>query len=151
MKILLAVCSACHPHRFDMFWKKNFGHPQHHKVPPLGHDQGDRMKIPSNMFCIFHLHNTHKVWYQNLRNLNVNRNLMILMTLGWKFYLHSVLLVIPVDLICHMTMFEKKFFNPSAPQRPKVRPLGHDPGNRIKIQSDMFCIFHLWEQTQCLV
>ena len=44
------------------------------------------------------------------------------LTLGWKFYLHSVLLVIPVDLIYHMTMFEKKKFltlwAPPAPQSP---------------------------------
>ena len=44
------------------------------------------------------------------------------LTLGWKFYLHSVLLVIPVDLIYHMTLFEKKFFlapwAPPAPQSP---------------------------------
>ena len=33
----------------------------------------------------------------------------------------------------------------------KVPPLGHDPGNRIKIPSDMFCIFHLCEHTQSLV
>ena len=31
------------------------GHPQRPKVPPLGHDLGGRMKIPSHMFCIFHL------------------------------------------------------------------------------------------------
>ena len=47
------------------------------------------------------------------------------LTLGWKFYLHSVLLAIPMDLICHMTMFEKnKFLTPLVPQRPKVPPLG---------------------------
>ena len=45
------------------------------------------------------------------------------LTLGWKFYLHSVLLVIPVDLIDHMTMIEKKNFflthwAPPAPQSP---------------------------------
>ena len=68
-----------------------------------------------------------------------------------KFYLHSVLLVIPVDLIYHMTMFEKKtIFDPLAPQRPKVPSLGHDPDDRMKILSDMFCIFHLWEHTQSL-
>ena len=38
----------------------------------------------------------------------------------------------PIDLICHMTMFEKK----------KIPP-GHDPGDRMKILSDKFCIFHL--------
>ena len=40
------------------------------------------------------------------------------LTLGWKFYLHSVLLVIPIDLICHMTMFEEFFWHPRHPQRP---------------------------------
>ena len=30
------------------------------------------------------------------------------LTLGCKFYLQSVLFVILVDLICHMTIFEKK-------------------------------------------
>ena len=41
------------------------------------------------------------------------------LTVGWKFYLHYVLLVIPVDLISHMTLFE--FFDPlgtPAPQSP---------------------------------
>ena len=42
-----------------------------------------------------------------------------------------------VDLICHMTMIEK------INVVPKVPPLGHDIGDRIKIQSDMFCIFQL--------
>ena len=56
----------------------------------------------------------------NLWNWQGNQNLMIFdlwphpkvtsLTLGWKFYLHSVLLVIPVYLIYHMTMFEKKIF-----------------------------------------
>ena len=66
-------------------------------------------------------------------------------------YLHFVLLVIPVDLICYMTMFEKNCLTPCVPQCPKVPPLGHDPGDRIKIPSDMFCIFHLCEHTQNLV
>ena len=29
--------------------------PQHPKVPPLGHDPGNKMKIPSNLFSIFSL------------------------------------------------------------------------------------------------
>ena len=61
MKIFLAFCSARQPRRFDMplghvwifFWPP--GHPKRPKVPPLGHDPGDRMKIPSDSFCIFHL------------------------------------------------------------------------------------------------
>ena len=40
---------------------------------------------------------------------------------GIKMYLHSVLLVIADDLICHMTMFEF-CLTPWAPQRPKVPP-----------------------------
>ena len=42
------------------------------------------------------------------------------LTLVRKFYLHSVLLVILVDLICHMTMFEFFFttWAPPAPQSP---------------------------------
>ena len=63
MKILLAFCSARHPRRFDIpydhVWKKNFfwplGTPSIPKVPPLGHDPGDWIKIPSDMFFIFHL------------------------------------------------------------------------------------------------
>ena len=55
------------------------------------------------------------------------------LTLGRKFYLHSVLLIILVDLICHMTMFEKK--NVLTPWAPQVPPLGHDPGDRMKIPS----------------
>ena len=43
------------------------------------------------------------------------------------------------------------FLPPGHPQRPKVPPLGHDPGNRMKIQCDMFCISLLWEHTQSLV
>ena len=43
------------------------------------------------------------------------------LTRGWKFYLHSVLLVILVDLIYNMTMFEKNNLIPwalPAPQSP---------------------------------
>ena len=58
-----------------------------------------------------------------------------------KLYMHSVLLVIPFDLICHMTMFEKN--DPLGTPVPQSPTLGHDPGDRMKIPSDMFCIFHL--------
>ena len=50
----------------------------------------------------------------------------------------------------HDRVWKKKFDPPWVPQCPKVLPLGHDPGDRIKIPSDMFCIFHLWEHTQNL-
>ena len=141
MKMLLALCSARHPCRFD-----------------IPHDHVWKKKN----FWPFICENTHKIWYKKSWNWHGNQNLMIFdlwphpkvtsLTLGWKFYMHSVLLVIPVDLIYHMTMFEKKFFwPPGHPQRPKVPPLGHDLGDRLKIPSDMFCIFHLWEHTQSLV
>ena len=70
------------------------------------------------------------------------------LTLGWKFYLHSVLLVIPVDFIYHMTMFEKKFFwPPGHPQRPKVPPMGHDPGDRMKIPSVWYVLYLTFVRT----
>ena len=131
--------------------------PQHPQVTPLEHDPSSRMKIMFNMSFI--CENTHKVWYKILWNWHGNWNLMIFdlltspkvasLTLGWKFYLHSVLLITPVDLICHMTMFEIIFFWP--PGHPSAPPLGHDPGDRMNILSDMFCIFLLWEYTQSLV
>ena len=47
----------------------------------------------------------------------------------------------PHDNVC------KKFFDPlGTSSAPKS-----DPGSRIKIPSDMFCIFHLREQTLSLV
>ena len=59
MKILLAFCSARHPRRFDMphdhVWIFLPWAPQRPKVPPLGHDLGDRLKIASDIFCFFQL------------------------------------------------------------------------------------------------
>ena len=46
------------------------------------------------------------------------------LTLGWKFYLHFVLLVIPVNWICHMTMFKKKLTPWEPPEPSKSHPLG---------------------------
>ena len=37
------------------------------------------------------------------------------------------------------------FDTPKPPRYPKVLPLGHGPGGQMKILSDMFYIFHLWE------
>ena len=109
------------------------------QVPPLRHDTDNRMKTLFNMFCIFYLWEHSKSLVKNLWNWHGNRNLMIFdllthskvtsLTLGWKFYLHSVLLIIPVDLICHMPIFD--FFTPWAPQHPKVPPLGHDCSTTI--------------------
>ena len=47
---------------------------------------------------------------------------------------------------------KKKIWPPKPPTVPLlVRPLGHDPGDGMKIPSDMFYIFHVWEDTQSLV
>ena len=127
------------------------------KSHPLGHDPGNRMKNSFNLFSIFYFWEyTHKVWYKNLK-----LNGIWLLTSPWghqfdpsvKFYLYSVVLIIPVNLICHMTMLEKKekLWPNGHPQRPKVPPLGHDQGDRMKFLFDMFYIFYLWEHTQSLV
>ena len=31
-----------------------------------------------------------------------------------------------------------------TPKHPQVPPLGHDPGNKMKIMFDMYSIFYLW-------
>ena len=46
---------------------------------------------------------------------------------------------------------KKKLTLPPHTRYPQVPPLAHDPGGQMKIQSDMFYIFHLWEDTQSLV
>ena len=43
------------------------------------------------------------------------------------------------------------FYPPTPPRHPQVPPLAHDPGGQMKIPSDMFYIFHFWEDTQSLV
>ena len=109
------------------------------------------------MFCIFYLWEhtqnlVHKIWYKNLWNWHGNKNLMIFdlwphpkvtsLTLGWKFYLHSVLLVIPFDLIYHMTMFEKKIFGPlGTPSAPKSHPGGMTQGTEWKSRLICFVTF----------
>ena len=46
---------------------------------------------------------------------------------------------------------EKKVFDPQPPTaRPSPTP-GHDPGDRMKIPSDMLYVLYLWEETQSLV
>ena len=127
--------------------------PQYAKIPPLGHDPGDRIKIMSDMFCIsFICENAHKVWYKkNLWNWHGNRNLMIFdlwphpkvtsLTIGRKFYLHFVL-VIPVDLICHMTMFDTKLPPPlGTPCAPKSHPWGMTQATEWKSRQICFVSF----------
>ena len=71
---------------------------------------------------------TYKVWYKNLWNWHCNWNLIIFdlltspkvtsSTLGWQFYLHSVLLIIAVNLICHTNHAKM------SPCAPKSHPWG---------------------------
>ena len=131
------------------------------KSHPWGMTPATEWKFCSICFLSFICKNAHKVWYKNLRIWQCSRNLMIFDLLtsaqGHQFdlrmilYLHSVLLVIPLDLMYHMIMFEKKKIRPPGPQRPKVPLLGHDPGEEWKSCQIGFCIFHLWEHTQSLV
>ena len=129
--LVISVDLICH---MTMFEKKNCLTPW---VPPSAHPWGMTQvtEWKSRLICFvsFICEKTHKIWYKNLWNWHGNRNLMIFdlwphpkvtsLTLGWKFYLHSVLLVIPVDLIYHMTMFEKNFFWPlGTPSAPKSQP-----------------------------
>ena len=147
-----------------MFEKKCFDPPPppgRHKSHPWGMTKVTEWKSCLICFVSFICITHTKFGLTIFWNWHVNQNLMIFDLLislqghqfdpRLKIYLHSVLLVIPVNLICHMTMFEIFFWPPRHPQLPKVRPLWHDPGKRIKVPSDMFCIFHLWEQTQSLV
>ena len=90
-----------------------------------------KWKFCSIYFLFFICEYTHKVWYKNLWNWHGNRNLMISdlwphpkvtsLSVGWNFYLHSVLLVIYVYLICHMTMFEIFFWPPGHPLHPMTQ------------------------------
>ena len=131
MKIWLAFCSARHPRRFDIphdhvwifFFFDPLGTPSAPKSRRFGMTKGTEWKSHLICFVSFICENTHKIWYKNLWNWHGNRSLIFdlwphpkvtSLTLGWKFYLHSVAF-------------------------------------RMKIPSDMFCIFHLWEHTQSLV
>ena len=42
-----------------------------------------------------------------------------------------------------MTMFEKNDPQGTPAPPPPIPPLGHDQGDRMKIHSDLFCMFHL--------
>ena len=92
-------------------------------------------KFLSICFMPFICENTNKVWYKNLWNWLWKWNMswyltfwphpkVTSLTLGWKFYLHSVLLIIPINLKCHMIMFEKKCFWPllAPPGPPSPTP-----------------------------
>ena len=59
------------------------------------------------------------------------------------FYLRFVLLIIPVNVICHMTMFEKKNQPLGTPGAPKSHPWGMTKASETKILFDIFHTFYL--------
>ena len=59
-------------------------HPRYPQVPPLAHDLGDQMKIPSDMFYIFHVWEDTQSLVKNLWNWLCNWNLMIFNDI-WPF------------------------------------------------------------------
>ena len=105
-------------------------------------DLGNRMKILFNMFSIFYLwEHTQRVWYKNLWNWHVNNIWPFCLTLGWKCYLHSILLVIPVNLICHMTMFENKKIDTLGTPGPQSPTPGAWPRRQNK--NPVWYVFYL--------
>ena len=96
--------------------------------------QGDRINIQSDscMCCVvFFICTTHTKFGIKIFEIDMLTKILcyftfwphpkvISVSLGYKLYLYSVLLVIPVDLINHKTMFEKKvFLTSSASPAPK--------------------------------
>ena len=142
MKILLAFCSAHHSCRFDMphGWhdhvSKNifltpWAPPAHQSTDPGAWHRGQN-KNPVWYVLNLSFVRTHTKFGTKIFEIDFEIDFVIeikwyltfwphpkvtSLTLGWKCYLHSVLLVIPIDLICHMTMFEKKKIgSPGHPQ-----------------------------------
>ena len=125
--------------------------PRYPKVPPLGMTQAAEWKSSLICYISFVCKKIHKVWFKNLWNWLCNSDLMIFDLLtppkgprgrGPKKWCRCM---------CQIWLnFGKK--KKLTPQPPTVPPaLGHDPGGRLKIPSDMFYIFHLWEVTLGLV
>ena len=128
--------------------------------PASGHDPGNNMKILFNMFSIFYL------WWHTQRFFGIKffeiDMLMIfdLLTSPQGHQFDPRMKMLPAFCTArhhrrldmpHDHVWNYFFWPPGHSQCPKVPPLGHDPGDRIKIPSDMFCIFHLWEHTWSLV
>ena len=136
--------------------------PQRPQRPTPG-DWPRRQNVISRLICFvsFICENTHKAWYKNLWNLHGNRNSMIFDLLispqGHQLD-HRMKILLSFGSARHPHRFDmphehvwKKNLTAWATRCPRVPPLGHDPGDRIKIPSDMFYIFHLWEHTQSFV
>ena len=137
-------------------------HPAPQSPTPRAWPQQQKGKFHLICFVSYNRENTHKVWYKNRGIWHGSRNLMIFDLLtspqGHQFNPRMKSLLAFCSA-CHPRQFDmphdhvikKTFLPPGHPQHLKVPPLGHDPGNRMKIPSDMFCIFHSWEHTQSLV
>ena len=125
MKMLLAFCSACHPCRFDMLhdhvWKKMFdplGTPSAPKSHPWAWPRQQNKNPVWNVLYPSFVR-THTKFAIKIFEIDMVTDIKWYLTFDltprspvWPkdnfFYLDSVLLVIPVDLIYHMTMFEIK-------------------------------------------
>ena len=95
-----------------------------------GHDFGNRIKLLFNMFSIFFIFvRSHTKFGIKIFEISMLMIFDLLtspkvtsLTIGLKCNLHCVLLVMPVDLTCYMTMFEKYEcltpWIPPVPQSP---------------------------------
>ena len=147
----------CH---MTMFRNSNFWPTSIPQSQTFGNDPRNLMKIPSNMFYIYHL-------WEDTQSLVKKKNLKLtLISLNLNYYLTFRPFKAkggggPQKLCCCMCHsckeltrqlwlnFRKKNLPPPPPD-PQVPPLGYDPGGQMKIPADMFYIFHLWEDTQSL-
>ena len=149
------------PH--DHVHKIKFLTPQHPQVPNPGACMTEGTEWKSRLICFisFICEKTHKVLIKNLWNRLCNWDLMIFDLFAppqgprrrgpkklCRCMCHSC------KLLTHqiwLNLGNKVFGPPNPPRYPQVPPLGHDPGDGMKIPSDMFYILQLWEDTQSLV
>ena len=138
-----------------------FDPPSSPKSHPLSMTQVTEWKSYLIFIISFICEKTHKVWFKNLWNWLCNWSLMIFDLLApnqglrWWGPKHCVT-ACAIHVSNSHTKFgwisEKKIFlTPQPPCISQVQPLGHAPGDGMKILSNMFYIFHLWEDTQSLV
>ena len=130
--------------------------PQHPQVPPLGHDPSNRMKIMFNMVFIFHFWEHTQSLVKKMFEIDIETVITVYMIhdllTSPKCYQFDPRMTSLLAFYSarHPRRFDMphdhvwKKWPPWVPQRPKVPTQGHDPDGRIKIQSDMFCIFQLW-------
>ena len=140
--LVIPVDLICHMTMFEIFFD-SLGTPSVLKSQPWGMTKATEWKSYLICFVSFICENTNKVWYINLWNWPHPK--VTSLTLAFWAARHTCWFDMPHD---HVWIF---FWLPGYPKCPKVPTLGHDKSDRMKILSDMFCIFHLWEHTQSLV